>query len=123
MNVPEKDQLPKWQRVKYEIELKIITGEYKAGERAPSVRSLSSLYDIGTSTSQSVLEKMAQEKTLIMEQGIGYKINGKAIKHLHAEHLKRLTNILEQACEYAGQIDADPVKIINEINNKKSGKT
>lgn len=87
MNILDKNELPKWQRVKYDIELKIITGEYKVGERVPSVRSLSNLYSIGTSTSQSILEKMAQEKTLIMEQGIGYKVNSRAVKRLKDEHL------------------------------------
>ena len=117
MSILDKDELPKWQRVKYDIELKIITGEYQAGERVPSVRNLSSLYSIGTSTSQTILEKMAQEKTLIMEQGIGYKVNGRAVKRLKDEHLKRLANILRQACEYADKLHADPVEIINEIKN------
>ena len=61
MNILDKNELPKWQCVKYDIELKIITGEYKGGERVPSVHSLSNLYSIGTSTPQSILEKMAQE--------------------------------------------------------------
>lgn len=117
MSILDKDELPKWQRVKYDIELKIITGEYQAGERVPSVRNLSILYSIGTSTSQTILEKMAQEKTLIMEQGVGYKVNGRAVKRLKDEHLKRLANILEQACEYADKLHADPIAIINKIKN------
>ena len=110
-------QLPKWQRIKYDIELKIITGEYRAGERVPSVRNLSNLYSVGTSTSQTILEKMAQEKTLIMEQGIGYKVNGMAVKRLKDEHIKRVIAILQQACEYAEPLQVDPVEIINEIRN------
>lgn len=118
MSILDKEELPKWQRVKYDIELKIITGEYRAGERVPSVRNLSSLYSIGTSTSQTILEKMAQEKTLIMEQGIGYKVNGRAVKRLKDEHIKRVTGILEQACECAETLQVDPVKLVKKICQK-----
>jgi len=60
---------------------------------------------------------MAQEKTLIMEQGIGYKVNGMAVKRLKDEHIKRVIAILKQACEYAEPLQVDPVEIINEIRN------
>ena len=119
MNILDKNELPKWQCVKYDIELKIITGEYKGGERVPSVHSLSNLY-IGTSTPQSILEKMAQEKTLIMEQGIGYKVNSRAVKRLKDEHLKRITGIFEQACEYAYTLQIDPMMIVREICEKRN---
>ena len=119
MNILDKNELPKWQRVKYDIELKIITGEYRVGERVPSVRNLSSLYSIGTSTSQSILEKMAQEKTLIMEQGIGYKVNGRAVKRLKDEHLKRVIGIFEQDCEYAYTLQIDPIVVVREICEKR----
>lgn len=118
MSILDKDELPKWQRVKYDIELKIITGEYQAGERVPSVRNLSILYSIGTSTSQTILEKMAQEKTLIMEQGVGYKVNGRAVKRLKDEHIKRVTGILQQACEYAQMLQIDPIELAREICQK-----
>ena len=118
MNILDKDELPKWQRVKYDIELKIVTGEYQAGERVPSVRNLSNLYSVGTSTSQTILEKMAQEKTLIMEQGIGYKVNGRAVKRLKDEHIKRVTGILKQACEYAETLQVDPVELVKSICQK-----
>lgn len=118
MGIMDKDDLPKWQRIKYDIELKIITGEYQSGEIVPSVRALAKLYKVGTSTSHIILEKLADEGTLIMEQGIGFRANGRAIKRLKAEHEKRLMGILKQACEYAEILQADPIEIINEI--KKS---
>lgn len=115
MSMMDKDDLPKWQQVKYDIELKIITGEYQSGEIVPSVRSLAKLYKVGTSTSHIVLEKLADEGTLIMEQGIGFRVNGRAVKRLQAEHEKRLTSILKQACEYAKTIHVDPVELVTEI--------
>jgi len=115
MGIIDKDDLPKWQRIKYDIELKIITGEYQPGEIVPSVRTLAKLYKVGTSTSHIILEKLADEGTLVMEQGIGFRVNGRAVKRLKAEHEKRLMGILKQACEYADTIHVDPVELVTEI--------
>lgn len=119
MGVLDKEELPKWQRIKYDIELKIITGEYEAGERVPSVRSLAKMYGIGTSTSQTILERMFLDGTLIMEQGIGFKVDGRARKRLAAEHEKRVRETLKQACEYADKLNLDPVEIVKDFYPSK----
>lgn len=118
MRALDKDDLPKWQKVKYDIELKILSGEYPAGEKVPSVRKLAELYNIGTSSSQKVLERLCQEGTIVMEVGIGYSVNGKCINQLRKEHKERLWKILEQACEYALTIGVDPVEIIKSYYDK-----
>lgn len=118
MGIIDKDDLPKWQRIKYDIEFKIIDGEYQSGEIVPSVRALAKLYKVGTSTSHIILEKLANEGTLIMEQGIGFRVNGQAVDRLKEEHKKRLTDILRQVCEYAHKLQVDPVKIIEESVKK-----
>lgn len=118
MSIFDGGDLQKKQWIKRDIELKIITGEYQAGERVPSVRSLAKLYHVGTSTSQTVLEKMSQEGTLIMEQGIGFKVNGKTIKRLRREHEKRLYGMIEQACAYARLLKIDPLEIFIEVKGK-----
>lgn len=115
MTLLEREDLPKWQRIKYDIELKIIMGVYGDGDTVPSVRTLAREYNVGTSTSQIVLDKLSQEGTVIMEQGIGTKVNGKAVKRLKKEHEKRLYAILEQACDYAEKLGQDPVKLVEEI--------
>lgn len=121
MSIMDKDDLPKWQRIKYDIELQIITGEYQSGEIVPSVRTLAKLYKVGTSTSHIILEKLADEGTLIMEQGVGFRVNGRAIKRLRVEHKKRLTSILKQACEYADTIHVDPVELVTDIFASRHG--
>jgi len=112
MGVLDKEELPKWQRIKYDIELKIITGEYEAGDKVPSVRVLAKMYGIGTSTSQTILERMFLDGTLIMEQGIGFKVDGRAKKKLAAEHEKRVREILKQACAYCDKLNLDSVEIV-----------
>lgn len=112
-------ELPKWKKIKCDLELKIIRGEYPAGEKVPSVRKVAEIYNVGTSTSQPILEKMAAENTLIMEQGIGYMVNEDSIERLEKEHLERLKNIFEEACEYAYALQVDPVEMVNEIISKR----
>ena len=112
MSIIDRDDLPKWLNVKYDIELKILSGEYPAEEKVPSVRKLAELYDIGTSSSQKVLERLCQEGTIVMEVGVGYRVNGKCINQLRKEHKDRLSKILEQACEYALVIGVDPIEIV-----------
>lgn len=111
-------ELPKWKKIKCDLELKIIRGEYPAGERAPSVRKVAEIYNVGTSTSQPILEKMAMENTLIMEQGIGYIVNENSVERLEKEHLEQLKEIFKEVCEYAYALQADPVEIVNEIIGK-----
>lgn len=122
MGVMDIDELPKWQRVKYDIELKIITGEYQAGELVPSVRNLAKMYGIGTSTSHIILEKLSADGTLIMEQGVGFRVNDRVVKRLKIEHKKRLVELLEEACEYAERIQVDPVAILTQIFASKRDK-
>lgn len=120
MGVLDKEELPKWQRIKYDIELKIITGEYEAGDKVPSVRVLAKMYDIGTSTSQTILERMSLDGTVIMEQGIGFKVDGRARKKLAAEHEERVREVLKQACEYCDKLNLDPVKIVKGFYESKN---
>lgn len=112
-------ELPKWKKIKFDLELKIIRGEYPAGGKVPSVRKVAEIYNVGTSTSQQILEKMAAENTLVMEQGIGYMVNGESTERLEKEHLERLNEIFQEACEYAYALRVDPVEIVNEIISKK----
>ena len=119
MSIMDNDELPKWQRVKYDIELKIITGEYQAGERVPSVRSLAKMYGVGTSTSQTILEKLSLDGTLIMEQGIGFKVNTRAVNKLRKEHINRVKKILEQTFAYAEKLQIDPMEILQDISNSQ----
>ena len=54
-----------------------------------------------------------------MEQGIGYKVNSRAVKRLKDEHLKRVIGIFEQACEYAYTLQIDPIVVVREICEKR----
>lgn len=115
VGVLDKEELPIWQRIKYDIELKIITGEYEEGDKVPSVRVLAKMYGIGTSTSQTILERMLLDGTLIMERGIGFKVDGRAKKRLAQEHENRVRETLKQICEYCDKLNLDPLEIVKDF--------
>lgn len=119
MSVLDIDELPKWQKVKYDIEVKIIIGEYEPGELVPSVRNLAKIYGIGTSTSHTILEKMSREGTLIMEQGIGFRVNEDKVGELKEKHINQIRELFGQACKYAERIQLDPIKIVKEIRGNR----
>lgn len=119
MSVLDKEELPKWQCIKCDLELKIITGEYEAGDRVPSVRSLAKLYKIGTSTAQIILEKMSQDKTLIMEQGIGFKVSAIAKRKLTTDHRERIRGEIKEICKYCNKLKLDPIEIAKEFYTKE----
>lgn len=116
MNIRGKDKL---QQVKSDIELKIIMGEYQAGERVPSVRGMIEIYPIGVSTARLVLEKMCQEKTITLEQGIGYKVSSQAPKKLAKKYQEELYDIFSQACEDAVKVGINPVEMVQDIMKNK----
>ena len=118
MSIRGKEQ--KFQQVKSDIEFKIIMGEYKVGERIPSIRTMEKEYPIGSVWARNILEKMCQEKIVILEPGKGYKVSDQAVEILTDKYTKEIYDAFLQACEDAVKIGIDPVKLVQEIMN--SGK-
>ena len=112
INPPKNENFTKGQQIQFDIELKIIMGAYKPGELVPSVRSLAKMYNIGTSTSQSILEKLSRESILVMEQGIGFKVNYKADKMLIKKHRKCVEETFRYAVSYARILKMNPEELI-----------
>ena len=109
-----------WQSVKNDLELKIIRGEYKAGERIPPVRKIAEIYDIGTSTATKTLSQLCEDGTIYQRRGVGYFVKPYVREKLIAEHKRRLEKIILNSLDYADRIVADPMLIINTIiKNRK----
>ena len=53
----------KWQEIKFYIELKIIRGELKSGDKLPSVREAAADYNITKETAAKVYIKLEEEVT------------------------------------------------------------
>lgn len=106
---------PTWIAIKQDIELKIIQGEYSAGERIPPVRKIAEIYGIGTSTAAKTLETLSSEGTLFKKRGVGYFVKPYVKESLCREHQKNLEKILLNTFAYADIIGVDLLKMVGQI--------
>lgn len=104
-----------WLSVKHDLELKIIKGEYAAGERIPPVRKIAEIYGIGTTTATKTLAQLHKDGTIYQRRGVGYFVRPFVRDSLIAEHRRTLEKTLINAFDYADIIDADIRNIINKI--------
>lgn len=104
-----------WLTVKNDLELKIISGEYKAGERIPPVRKIAEIYGIGSTTAAKTLTQMHKEGTIYQRRGVGYFVKPFVRDILIAEHRHNLEKTLINAFEYADLLGVDMAVVINKI--------
>ena len=112
---PGAENIYTWQSVKNDLELKIIRGEYKAGERIPPVRKIAEIYDIGTSTATKTLSQLCEDGTIYQRRGVGCFVKPYVREKLIAKHKRQLEKIILNAFDYADMIGVDPMLIINTI--------
>lgn len=90
-----------WLDVKSDIELKILTGAYVAGERIPSIRKLAVDYGVGQSTVQKVLNVLWYEGVIEPKRGVGFFVKPYIREQLISKRRitieKQIKNILEEA--------------------------
>ena len=108
-----------WQEVKADIEYKIITGEYAAGERIPPIRKISKDYNIGQSTAQKVLNTLYQEGIIESKRGVGFFVSPYIKEKLIEERRKNLEKLVAKAAEEAGIIGMDLNSMIEQYQGVK----
>lgn len=79
-----------WETVKFDIEARIIKGEYKAGDKLPSITELSEQYDIGKTTAQKIIGAFCDEEIAIKRVGVGCFVKPYIKDKLLAKHKQRL---------------------------------
>ncbi len=106
-----------WYRVKRDIELKIITGEYATGERIPTIVELMEQYHIGKATAQKVINVLYDEGVIIKKVGMGCFVKPFVKEMLFAKHKNQLAGQIMSAVEEASLMGLDKnyvVKIMDE---------
>lgn len=101
-----------WQDVKADIVKKIISGEYAAGERIPSIRKIADSYNISLSTAQKVLQVLSQEDIIESKRCVGYFVKPYIREKLLIERRKKLEKVIQQACKEAATISVDIVTMV-----------
>ncbi len=84
-----------WLIVKRDIETKIITGEYEAGKKIPTIVELVEQYHIGKTTAQKVINALNDEGTIIKKVGIGCFVKPFVKEKLLAQHKKEIEKKIE----------------------------
>lgn len=91
-----------WLFVKKDIEAKIITGEYEAGQKIPTIVELVEQYNIGKTTAQKIINALYDEGTIVKKVGIGCFVKPFVKEKLLEQHGKEFkqqaVNIVEEAC-------------------------
>lgn len=95
-----------------DIEFKIISGEYGAGYRMPSITKLSELYNIGRTTAHKILDELFDNKILIKERGVGYFVRPYVKGNLSNKHTDALINQMKSVVSYGLNLGYDEEKLI-----------
>ena len=104
-----------WSTVKNDIELKIIKGEYAAGERVPTIREMAEIYTIGNTTAQKVLESLCEDGTVFKKRGVGFFVKPFVKEKLYGLHKKSVEMRLREVIEYAYILSISKSELINMI--------
>lgn len=107
-----------WLDVKKDIEIKVITGYYPAGERIPPIRKIAELYGIGLNTAQKVFEVLCSEDVIYKKRGIGYFVQPLAKEALFNKHQKKLEKMIHDTIDYARMININPSDIVVQYVDK-----
>lgn len=66
------------------IKDRILSGEYKADERVPSVRELAEQMEVNPNTAMRAIERLQMEGTIYNKRGLGYFVSANAREEILA---------------------------------------
>jgi len=89
-----------WLDVKSEVEVGIISGQYEAGDRLPSVNEFASLYNIGKTTAQKVLESLCADNTVVNKKGVGYFVRPLVRDRLATAHFEEVKKRISSVAKF-----------------------
>lgn len=106
-----------WLDVKEDIELKIISEEYKAGDQIPPIRKMAAIYNIGATTAQKVMEELYQDDIVVKKRGVGFFVKPYVKERLYRKHKAEFEKMLLKTIQYATQLNITDEEM-SEIFNK-----
>lgn len=110
-----------WEYIKEDLEVLIIKGLLKTGDKVPSINKLANHYNVSNSTAQKALETLFDKDILIKKQGIGYFVKPYTRNKLISEHKEKLKKRLEALLLESKELDIDKDELnvfINSVINK-----
>lgn len=105
----EKSGVEVWKALKDDIEVQIITGVYKGGDKLPSVVELMNMYNVSRGTVQKALKALNEEETVISRGTKGVFVMPfvrELLLRKHRDELrKRYSDIVDEAMRIGLPID------------------
>lgn len=116
-DIDYKNSATVWEYIEQDIELKVLKGELKIGEKVNSVRELAELYNVSCNTSKKALETLYKNGLLEKKQGIGYFIKEYDIQKLENKYYSKLQGILTKSIELANKMGMDNINLKRMIDD------
>ena len=107
--------LDMWQKIKVDIEDKIISGYYEAGSQLPSLRKLTEEYKVGQGSLLKAFSALTFEGVVESKRGVGYFVNAYVRDKLIMERKRTMEKRAKALVEEAKRIDVDLRPIINRL--------
>lgn len=85
-----------WLVVKRDIETKVITGEYEAGSKIPTIVELVDKYGIGKTTAQKIINALYDEGTIVKKVKLGCFVKPFVKDRLYEQHKKELGKQIDE---------------------------
>ncbi len=113
---------PLYEQIEYQIRAQIFSGELKAGEALPSIRTLARELKIGVITAKRAYDDLIAEGFLYAVQGKGIFVSEKREDDLVNRKTERLKEQLRAAKRFAAECGVPPeqfAQILQEIMEEK----
>lgn len=103
--------------VKRDIENKIISGEYVAGAKIPTIVELVDQYSIGKTTAQKVINTLYQDGIIVKKVGIGCFVKPFVRERLLEQHKREIEEKITDAVNEAFSLGFEEEYIIAFVEN------
>lgn len=91
--------------VQQEIELSIIVGKIKEGEKLYSLNEICHIFDIGKTTAMKIVRNLEEDNIIYKKRGLGYFIKPFAEKKLKEKYNRLIINKLNEIKKIADILD------------------
>lgn len=116
------DNVAENQRVKRELEMRILSGKFGESGQIPTTKRIAEDYGVGTTTAGSVLRSLVKDGTLSSKQGVGYYVVPFARPALQKKYTDKLIDDIADIVKRAETINIskdDLCNMISEFYEKK----
>jgi DNA-binding transcriptional regulator YhcF (GntR family) len=118
-----KSGIPFYRQVIDQIRYGVASGELKVGEQLPTVRALAVSLKVNLNTVSKAYRELEIQSVLETQQGTGTFIGPISVQIPEAERQNKIASICSEFFSIASSYGFNIDDMINELKNRKGGKT